>query len=95
MTRPCLDCGRLIAKGSRCPSCDWKRNASYAPDRLRGRAWMKRRATVLRRGGGMCERCREAVAEEVHHLGELSDNRPESLLAVCRACHRALGAEKR
>jgi hypothetical protein len=56
---------------------------------------MKRRATVLRRGGGMCERCREAVAEEVHHLGELSDNRPESLLAVCRACHRALGAEKR
>jgi hypothetical protein len=56
---------------------------------------MRRRTAVMRRANWMCERCRERLAQEVHHLGELSDNRLEQLLAVCYDCHRELEAEKR
>jgi 5-methylcytosine-specific restriction endonuclease McrA len=92
MQRPCLDCGTLIAQGSRCSRCAWKANPS---ERLRGRAWMRKRAAVMRRAGGICERCGNRLCEEIHHLGPLTDNRLESLLAVCRGCHKALEAEKR
>jgi hypothetical protein len=56
---------------------------------------MRRRAAVLRRARGMCERCHHELALEVHHLGGLGDNRLEALLAVCKSCHAQLEAEKR
>jgi 5-methylcytosine-specific restriction endonuclease McrA len=56
---------------------------------------MKRRVAVMRRANWTCERCGERLAQEIHHLGSLSDNRLEMLIAVCRPCHRALEAEKR
>ena len=92
-SRPCLACGQLIAAGSRCGKCAVKKQDLYAPDRPRGRAWMRKRAAVLRRAEWICERCRDRLADEVHHLGELTDNRLESLLAVCRKCHLALERE--
>ena len=55
----------------------------------------KRRNVVFRRAGGVCERCRERVASEVHHLGPLDDNSLDALLAVCGPCHRALERDKR
>lgn len=50
---------------------------------------------MLRRNDGVCERCGDRLAEEIHHLRGLDDNSMEALLAVCRGCHRALEAEKR
>jgi cytochrome c553 len=94
VNRPCLDCGRVIAAGSRCPVCSWKRNAAYSADRPRGRAWMKRRAAVMRRANWISEHCRNRLADEVHHLNALEDNRMESLLAVCAGCHHELEAAK-
>ena len=41
------------------------------------------------------QRCGNATAAEVHHLGPLTDNDPGQLLAVCKSCHLALEAEKR
>ena len=92
--RPCINCRRLIEAGSYCSECGWRKNASYS-DRLRGRKWMKRRSAVMRRAGDVCEHCRNRLAEEVHHLNGVDDNRLQSLLAVCRDCHTALEAEKR
>lgn len=89
--RPCLKCGALIAGGSYCGRCQ----PSYSPTRLRGRRWMRRRLAVLREAQFICERCGERVAEEVHHLNGVEDNRMQSLMAVCFPCHRQLEIEKR
>ncbi len=56
---------------------------------------MRRRLAVMSEAGFICESCGERVAEEVHHLNGLEDNRVQSLMAVCRDCHRALEAETR
>ena len=93
--RPCIGCGRLIPYGSRCPECQWRKDASYEPDRLRGRRWMRKRASVFRRAGYLCERCGR-VASEVHHIdGDRGNNSMSNLLSVCGGCHRQLEAEKR
>ena len=89
--RPCLKCGALIPSGSYCGGC----RPDYAPQRLRGRRWMRKRAAVFKRGGYICERCRNAISEEVHHVRGLDDNRLESLMGLCRRCHREAEAAKR
>lgn len=91
LQRPCLKCGQLIPSGSYCARCQ----PNYSPERLRGRLWQRKRRAVLREAGYVCQRCHERLAEEVHHLGPLTDNRLHRLLAVCKRCHRALEAEKR
>jgi hypothetical protein len=55
---------------------------------------MKTRRMVMARASGVCERCGNRLADEIHHTRGLEDNRIESLLAVCRSCHRALEREK-
>jgi 5-methylcytosine-specific restriction endonuclease McrA len=70
--------------------CAWQKNAAYSPERPRGRRWMKTRRMVMARAGGVCERCEDRLADEIHHLDGLKDNRLEALLAVCHSCHRAL-----
>ena len=62
---------------------------------MRGRAWMRRRMAVLKRADGVCERCENRLAEEIHHLNGVGDNRLEMLLAVCHPCHVEIEAEKR
>jgi 5-methylcytosine-specific restriction endonuclease McrA len=90
--RPCLKCGALIPSGSYCGRCQ----PNYAPQRLRGRKWMRKRSAVLREAGYVCQRCGDRVAEEIHHVdGDPGNNRFENLLAVCVRCHRKLEAEKR
>jgi three-Cys-motif partner protein len=51
------------------------------------------RAQVMRRAGGVCERCKKRPATEPHHLrypawGTLDV--PENMIAVCHECHCTL-----
>jgi hypothetical protein len=57
---------------------------------LRSEAWAARRAAVLERAGGTCERCAAAPTAEVHHLTyeRLGAEREDDLIALCSACHR-------
>ena len=92
MQRPCIKCGALIPSGSYCGRCQ----PNYAPERLRGRRWLRKRLAVLKRAGFVCERCDSRIAEEVHHVdGDPANNRPENLTALCRRCHLEVEAEKR
>src|SRR5262249_56361112 len=65
-----------------------KRRAEYQ-EYLLSDKWRQRRALVLDRADGLCERCRQAPATQVHHLtyehifGELLFE----LVAVCDDCH--------
>ena len=55
---------------------------------LRSPEWQEKRLAVFERAGGVCESCREAPAEEVHH--ETYDNVFREplwdLRAVCAEC---------
>jgi hypothetical protein len=57
---------------------------------LRSEAWAGRRAQVLERARGRCERCGEGAPVEVHHLtyARLGHERLEDLAALCADCHR-------
>lgn len=95
MMRPCLDCGVLIPRGSRCTICQ------RAVDSARWRGWRERRPTggrwqairrrVMERDGWTCQLC-GAPADEVDHvvpwsMGGTDDL--DNLRALCRRCHRA------
>jgi 5-methylcytosine-specific restriction endonuclease McrA len=56
---------------------------------LQSQAWSERRRKVLERAAGLCEGCRDAVADEVHHLSyrHAGDEFLYELVALCRACH--------
>jgi len=92
LQRPCLKCGALIASGSYCGRC----RPPSSVERLRGRRWMRRRASVLREANYICQNCGMRVAEQVHHIdGDVRNNAMENLMAVDRDCHRQLEAAKR
>jgi hypothetical protein len=57
--------------------------------------WKARRKAVLERCGGVCERCRKYLVDEVHHLTyDRVYNEPlEDLQGVCRPCHAFLHKE--
>jgi hypothetical protein len=57
---------------------------------LRSETWAGRRAEVLERARGRCERCGEGAPVEVHHLTyeRLGHERLEDLAALCAVCHR-------
>lgn len=51
--------------------------------------WRRIRKEVLDRCGGVCERCHEAPAWQVHHLtyARFNKEKPGDLLALCGRCH--------
>lgn len=55
-------------------------------------AWRARRLDVIRRSGGICERCHDWPVVNVHHLSyeRLGCELPDDLLGVCTKCHRNL-----
>jgi hypothetical protein len=57
---------------------------------LKSAEWLVKRAQVLHRAGGRCERCHGAEAVEVHHLTyeRVGDELPGDLIALCAPCHR-------
>ena len=85
MLKACLGrCGRRV-EGSYCSKC---KPRPRQPDRLRGRKWMNIRRRIMARANGICEGCGNALAEQVHHVnGDLQDNHPANLRALCRSCH--------
>lgn len=59
---------------------------------LRSAAWQRKRAAVILRSKGACERCGLWPVVNVHHLSYRNvGNEPLSdLLGVCSRCHRDL-----
>lgn len=59
---------------------------------IKSKAWKAKRAKVLARAGGRCERCKDTNAAHVHHrtYAHFKRERMEDLEAVCVPCHQAL-----
>lgn len=56
---------------------------------MRSAEWRRRRLEVIRRAGGICERCHRWPIVNVHHLTyeRLGAELPGDLLGVCPRCH--------
>lgn len=54
--------------------------------------WRERREVAMSRANGVCEKCKQAPAREVHHLTYLRvfNELPTDLVALCRPCHAAI-----
>ncbi len=54
--------------------------------------WKNKRERVLERDNHLCQACRRAAAEQVHHLtySHLFDEPLFELIAVCARCHKRL-----
>ena len=90
MRRPCLGCGALIGKGSRCRRCDPKPKR-YREKRGSGWAQGRFRAAVLTRAGGRCERCGSTSRVEAHHIVSVAaggTHDPSNGRVLCWRCHR-------
>ena len=63
---------------------------------IRSDAWRRKRVEVIRRAGGVCERCGDWPIANVHHLSyrRLGNELPADLLGVCRQCHHTLHGEE-
>jgi hypothetical protein len=60
---------------------------------LESAEWRAKEEAVIRRADGVCERCRRALADHVHHLHYRSVGHEQlcDLWAVCKPCHDYLG----
>lgn len=75
-----------------CPLHSRPRNARWSRDRD-GKEHHRFRARVMRRAGGVCERCHIARAVVAHHVRPGYD--VEDGLALCDECHRELDVNAR
>lgn len=75
-----------------CPIHGRPPNARWSHDRD-GRLQHRFRAAVMRRSGGICERCRRRPAEVAHHVRAGYD--AGDGLALCDDCHRELDVNAR
>jgi hypothetical protein len=75
-----------------CPTHGRPRNARWSHERS-SRGQHRFRAAVMRRSGGVCERCRRAPAVVAHHVRPGDDE--AAGLALCDACHMALDDKAR
>jgi len=90
--RSCLDCGRVIAKGSLCPRCQQARDAQ-SPSALRPsggtRAWRRLRDAVLARDP-ICTICHvepSTIADHIELRGRGGTDTMANLRGVCEPCH--------
>lgn len=75
---------------------------TQTPDtRLRGRAWLKLRAYVMRRDRGLCQLCLSrgdtTPAREVDHKTPIwrgGSDHDSNLWSLCRRCHAAKTAQE-
>ena len=64
--------------------------------RKRDAVYPERRRQVWERGEGVCEHCRSAQLEQVHHIagrGGPDPHRLENLVGLCEPCHRRAHGE--
>lgn len=63
---------------------------------LRSEAWRSRRAKVLKRANGICEKCQKNRAVQVHHLtyDRVGRERLSDLQALCATCHNKTHGRK-
>ncbi|MHB8397811.1 MAG: HNH endonuclease [Candidatus Limnocylindrales bacterium] len=86
-TRSCLDCGALIRRGSRCPTCERAHRLGWG--------WSATRAAWLT-GHPCCAVCGAAATEVDHVVPRAWGGGDErNLQSLCRACHRAKTARQR
>jgi hypothetical protein len=59
---------------------------------IKSRPWREKRVAVLRRAGGVCERCGKWPVVNVHHLTyvRLGGELPADLIGVCFKCHQEI-----
>jgi len=70
----------------------WAPPAKRADPFYTSKRWRELRAYVLKRDGGICQRCGRPGARLVHHVIERKDggsDHPDNLEAVHTACHSA------
>lgn len=100
MRKPCLDCGVVVAQGSRCEPCQTgflqgqsQRRGSTA-NRGYGSAWQRISQSILERDGYRCYLC-GGWADTADHLISKRDggtDDPENLAAACRSCNSSKGS---
>jgi 5-methylcytosine-specific restriction endonuclease McrA len=64
--------------------------------RKRDAVYPERRRRVFERGDGVCEYCRAAPLEQVHHIagrGGADPHRLSNLVGLCAECHARAHAE--
>lgn len=59
--------------------------------------WLIKKHDVRRRSGGICENCKQAPAQECHHLNydRLGDELLTDLMDVCKPCHEILDRKRK
>jgi 5-methylcytosine-specific restriction endonuclease McrA len=90
LSRPCVDCGMLIPRGSRCRRCQPKR---VTPGRGSGADQARFRRETLAKTGGRCYLCGSTERVEAHHViglreGGANDGETNGV-PLCRLCHSA------
>lgn len=69
-------------------------NSNYAKylNHLQSPYWKSIRKQVFERDDSLCQSCKVAPAEEVHHLTyiNLGNEKIEELISVCCSCHRTI-----
>ena len=77
------------------PNASGDSSNEFRPPMYGTRLWKRVRMYKLRINQ-RCERCRDRLAEEVHHCNaDASDNRPSNLVALCRDCHCSITVSER
>ena len=91
MKRPCLDCGQIIAAGTRCRKCASIKDAARgsASDRGYGNTWRLLSAQILKRDGYQCAYCpaRATTADHIIPKALGGTDHQENLVAACQPCN--------
>lgn len=106
MKTRCRGCRTLIPfRETYCDNCKQKFNArrkdglkdKQADDLLKTSRWRKTRADIIRRDGGVCQRCKKNgilafKGLQVHHIVKRTQDMSlafehSNLVTVCRECH--------
>lgn len=109
----CTQCGKKHDANKQC-SCQIDNNNEYSKQyyeknkerkkQLNSKRWKKLRERIIKRDGGMCNRCWvelniiETQNLQVHHIKPRSEYPelmydPDNLITVCKTCNLALGTK--
>lgn len=107
----CNSCGKKYKDGTKC-SCQVKHNNEYSKSYyetnkerkklLNSKRWRDLRERVIKRDGGMCNRCWSSLGIiennnlQVHHIKPRSEYpelmfETDNLITVCKTCNLTLG----